>query len=212
MSRCPLCSERSGKRYCPAKGEQICAVCCGEKREIEIDCPSSCIHLKAGRSYEAEKRIPDPELRAKVQKYSNDKDFLFRFSPVLDAVSKSVVEERTKSSWLVDNDVIEVYKSLSTTIRTLSSGLYYESLPDGPVRISLFHRLKGLLDELMQPNPNLDERSLKVSEAVEVLEFLLFSAQVNSGTRPKSRRYLDWLTSMAGDGNPQAQSSGLILP
>jgi hypothetical protein len=95
-------------------------------------------------------------------------------------------------------------------MKTLSSGIYYESLPDGPVRISLFRRLKELLDQIMQPGP--DRPSLKVSEAIDVLDFLTFAAQVNSSVRPKSRRYLDWLTSMARASASPEQSSGLILP
>ena len=177
---------------------------------MEIDCPASCPHLIAGRSYEAEKRIPDPDLVYKVEKYSND--FVHRYSAILDAISRSVVEERLKSPWLVDNDVVEVYKSLTATMKTLSSGIYYETLPEGSVRISLFRRLKAQTDELMQPAPNADRRTLKVSEAVDVLDFLTFAAQANSSVRPKSRRYLDWLTSMAGLAPSTEQSSGLILP
>src|SRR5262245_6213188 len=210
MARCPLCSDRPGKRYCPAKTDQICAVCCGSKREIEIDCPSSCPHLIAGRSYEAEKRIPDPELAQKVEKYSND--FVYRYAPILDAISRSVVEERLQSPWLVDNDVVEVYKSLSATMRTLSSGIYYETLPDGPVRISLFRRLKAQLDELMQPSADADKRILKVTEAVDVLDFLTVAVQANSSVRPKSATYLDWLAQMSGLSPAAEQTSGLILP
>jgi hypothetical protein len=177
---------------------------------VEIDCPASCPHLIAGRSYEAEKRVPDPELARKVEKYGND--FVYRYSPILDVISRSVVEERLRSPWLVDNDVIEVYKSLATTMKTLSSGIYYESLPEGSVRLSLFKRLKAQIDELMQPSPSADRSSLKVSEALDVLDFLTFAAQANSSVRPKSRRYLDWLTSMAGMAPSAEQSSGLILP
>jgi hypothetical protein len=210
MARCPLCSERSGKRYCPAKGVQICAVCCGTKREVEIDCPSSCPYLQASRSYEAEKRLPDPQLAARAHKF--DDNFLHRYSQVLDVISRSVVEERVTSPWLVDNDVIEVYKNLSATMKTLSSGIYYESLPDGPARISLFRRLKSVLDQLMQPGSAPDLDALKVSEALDVLDFLTFAAELNSSVRPKSRRYLDWLSSMAGVATSPEQSSGLILP
>src|SRR5262245_21091032 len=127
MATCPLCSERSAKRYCPAKDVEICAVCCGTKREIDIDCPSSCTYLKASRSYEAEKPIIDSALVAKVQKY--DQHFVDLYQPVLSLVNEAVVEERVASPWLVDLDVIEVYKSLAATMRTLSSGIYYETLP-----------------------------------------------------------------------------------
>src|SRR5438132_7300956 len=114
MAICPLCSDRHGKRYCPAVAEQICAVCCGTKREIEIDCPSSCAYLKASRSYEAEKPIVERELFAKIQKYDNT--FVERFHHVLSALNGNVIEERMSSQWLVDHDVIEVYKALTATM------------------------------------------------------------------------------------------------
>ena len=207
---CPLCSERAGKRYCPAKDAQICAVCCGMKREVEIDCPSSCSYLKASRSYEAEKRIPDAELAAKVQKY--DQTFIYRYNQMLNAITSAVGEERLNSPWLVDNDLIEVYKALTATMKTLSSGIHYEALPDGPVRLSLFRRVKATLDELMGPDPNADRRVLKVSEAIDVLDFLTFAAQMNSSIRPRSRRYLDWISEMSGLSPQAQQSSGLIIP
>src|SRR5689334_20805974 len=102
MPRCPLCSERSAKRYCPAKESQICTVCCGTKREVEIDCPAGCPHLQAGRLYEAEKRPLDPELAARVQPLGQE--FILKFSPIMDALSLAVAEERLSSPWLVDND------------------------------------------------------------------------------------------------------------
>jgi hypothetical protein len=184
-------------------------VCCGTKREIEIDCPSTCNYLKASRSYEAEKPTIDPELVAKIRKYDNS--FVQRFNFVLMTVNQAVLEERLSSSWLVDRDVIEVYKALAATMRTLSSGIYYESLPEGTVRLSLFRRLKNAFDELMKPDPAAAHSVLKASEAVDVLDFLVFAGQMNSSTRPRTRRYLDWIADTFG--YPQAQqSSGLIIP
>ncbi len=210
MATCPLCSSRPGKRYCPAVAEQICAVCCGTKREIEIDCPSSCPYLKASRSYESEKPIPDPEIASKVHNY--DERFVKRYHQVLDAITCSVVEEHMDSKWLVDNDVIEVYKRLNTTMKTLSSGIYYESLPESPVRLSLYRRLKALLDEMMQPDPAGARMMLKVSEAIDALDFLTLVAQANSSVRPKSRRYLDWMAQRFSSLSQTPQSSSIILP
>src|SRR5216117_4565058 len=95
-------------------------------------------------------------------------------------VTGSVVEERMSSSWLVDRDVIEVFKSLNATMKTLSSGIYYESLPQTPVRLSLFRRLKSVFDELMKPDPGAARNALKVTEAIEVLDFLTLMALMNS--------------------------------
>jgi hypothetical protein len=209
MAMCPLCLERPGKRFCPAKDARICSVCCGTKREIEIDCPSSCAYLKASRSYELDKPIVEPELMNKIRKYDNS--FVEKFHHVLTTINSSVAEERLSSPWIVDNDVIEVYKSLAATMRTLSSGIYYESLPETPVRVSLFRRLKNALDALMQPDHAAEHPVLKASEAVDILEFVTVAALMNSSVRPRSRRYLDWIAETFGYPSPQ-QSSGLILP
>src|SRR5215475_4306057 len=210
MATCPLCSERAGKRYCPAKDQRICTVCCGTKREVEIDCPSSCTYLKASRSYESEKPIPDPEVAARVRQL--DARFLEQFHPVLDLLTLAIAEERQSSAWLVDNDVIEVLEALKKTLHTLSSGIYYESLPEGPVRQSLFRRLKEIFDQLMEVDPTAERRVLKVSEASDMIDCMIIVALANSSVRPKSRRYLDWVAERFEDRMKPRQSTGLIIP
>jgi hypothetical protein len=144
--------------------------------------------------------------------HAYDNAFLQRHMHVFDAVTQAIVEERLASPWLVDSDVLEVYRALVATMKTLSSGIYYETVPEGPVRLSLYRRLKAKIDELMQPNLEGALPALKVSDAVDVLEFLAFAASANSSPRPKSRQYLDWLLSMSGLPNPAEHSPRLIVP
>jgi hypothetical protein len=66
---------------------------------------------------------------------------------------------------------------------------------------------------MMQPQEALDRRALKVSEALEILEFLSLVAEMNSSVRPNGRRYLDWMTTMLPPiPDSAAPSGGLILP
>src|SRR5262249_4101574 len=123
----------------------------------------------------------EPELVAKIRQYDNT--FVQRYHHVMAAINQSVVEERGSSPWLVERDVIEVYKALAATMKTLSSGIYYESVPEGNVRLALFRRLKGLIDELMKPDPTSEHPVLKATEAVSILDFVTFAAQLNSSTR-----------------------------
>src|SRR5512140_3384823 len=53
--KCPLCEQRSGKRFCPGVNGYICALCCGQAREITIDCPFECPHLQEAYRYEPQK-------------------------------------------------------------------------------------------------------------------------------------------------------------
>ena len=138
-----------------------------------------------------------------------DHDFVERHTPSLNVLTQAIVEERLASPWMVDQDVVEVFKALGATLKTLSSGIHYETLPEGPVRISLFRRLKATLDELMSPGRPHD--ALKVSEALQVLDFLQLTADTNSNARPKSRQYLDWLSHMAG-ADVANDTARLIMP
>ena len=210
MARCPLCSERSAKRFCPAKQTMICAVCCGTKREVEIDCPGSCVHLKAGRSYESERKQLDAEVLARAKAFNQS--FLNEYGPFLELLGRAVAEERLSSPWLVDADAMEVYKALNATMKTLSGGIYYETLPEGTAGQSLFRKLRTFLDALMSPGPEAQHRPLRVSEILGLLDFLLLAVSVNSSGRPRSRQYLDWLTRASGVSEPPPESSRLILP
>jgi hypothetical protein len=164
----------------------------------------------AGRAYEDDRRTPDPQLALAVQGF--DKSFIYQHSPILNAVCLAVCEERSASPWLMDNDVIEVLKHLVSTMKTLSSGIYYETLPENAIQVSLFRRLKGLLDGFMQPQTQGLEQSLKISDAVDILSFLTLTATVNSNSRPRSRQYLDLLNSMAEQVEPGKRQGNLIVP
>ena len=208
MARCPLCAERSAKRFCPAKGEEICPVCCGTHREVTIDCPTSCVHLKAGQSYESERKPIDHALLTRVQGFGTP--FVQQYGHILAAVGQAVTEERRTSNWLVDADVAEVYKALGATLKTLASGIYYESLPDGAIRQSLFRRLKSMLDSLMESSDS--RKALRISEVLSILDFLALTVALNSSGRPKSRQYLDWIAAASGAASPATEPSRLIIP
>jgi hypothetical protein len=46
---CAICEERKEKRFCPAVHGRICPQCCGEQREVTLDCPSDCSYLLQSR-------------------------------------------------------------------------------------------------------------------------------------------------------------------
>lgn len=56
MAKCSRCSKRKAKRFCPASGKSICSLCCGQIREKEVHCPTSCPFLSKHKPYQ-EKRI-----------------------------------------------------------------------------------------------------------------------------------------------------------
>ena len=48
---CAICEVRKEKRFCPAVHGKICPQCCGEQREVTLDCPSDCTYLQQSREH-----------------------------------------------------------------------------------------------------------------------------------------------------------------
>jgi hypothetical protein len=147
-------------------------------------------------------------LATRVQNFGER--FVQQYGPILAMLGQAVTDERRAMSWLVDADVGEVYKALSATMKTLSSGIYYETLPEGPIRTSLFRRLKLILDGLMETGGQ--TRALRLTEILSILDFLTLAFQLNSSGRPRSRQYLDWLAAASDVSQFPEESSRLIIP
>ena len=208
MPKCPLCSQRPAKRRCPAKGQLICPVCCGTKREVEIDCPSDCRYLQTGRAYEWERGGSGRPLPGQRQ---FNEQFFYSHGELIASVASALLEERSALPGLVDQDAREAFKALQATMKTLDAGIYYETLPvAGGGATAIYRRLKGVLDEWLQPGSP-DREAAKVSDVLAVIDFMIATSDFHSSERPRSRRYLDWLRGMVPDSGPD-ESSRLIVP
>jgi len=132
---CPLCHQRRGRRACPALNEQICAVCCGTKRLVEIRCPPDCPYLVTAREHPP---------AAVVRRQRHDLGFLVEFMRDLnDRQSQlffliATLIARYKSPDLesiVDEDVAQAAGTLAATFETAARGVIYEhrtaSIPAG---------------------------------------------------------------------------------
>jgi hypothetical protein len=123
---CPLCGTRKARRSCPALGQQICAVCCGTKRLVEINCPSDCVWLASAREHPP---------AAAVRQQQRDRsllmpliiDFSQRQTELFFLISAFIVRyEPPELQPLFDEDVAEGVGALASTFETASRGVIYE--------------------------------------------------------------------------------------
>jgi hypothetical protein len=176
-------------------------------REVEIDCPSDCVHLKTGREWEAGRGNSVPA--RPPREFSQQ--FVQRHGIAISALSQAIVDARRQWPAMVDSDVRSALEALEATAKTLESGLYYETLPEGAALAdSLYHSLKSVLDELIEA-PKVGP-ALRVSDARSILEFLISTCEFHANSRPKSRRYLDWLGTMVPERDQKEEPNRLILP
>ena len=190
---CPICEKRKEGRFCPAKGEKICAVCCGTEREVTIDCPADCAYLAAAHRYEEEHKrtvpLGTPFLEERIPE-----DTLHIHQPLMAALAFTIAKACMGQPAATDSDVLAALSTLAESYKTLISGIYYEKLPDIPVQREIYNALTALLDDLKQKQAAAGTlESLKDRDIFYVVIFLFRMGLVRSNGRPRSRRYIEFL-------------------
>jgi hypothetical protein len=144
---CPLCGTRKARRGCPALGKQICAVCCGTKRLVEIQCPSDCTWLASAREH-------PPAVTVRQQQRDMEviiecmRDFSRRQSQLFLLVTTFLVRyEAPELQRPADDDVVDAFGALASTFETAARGVIYEHRPASLAAGQLMNALKPVLAE-----------------------------------------------------------------
>jgi hypothetical protein len=190
---CPICEKRKAARYCPAKGERICAVCCGTGREVTISCPPDCAYLVAAHRYEDEHKraLPDdtPFLDERIPQ-----EILHTHQQLMAAVAFQTAKFASNQSSTADPDVLLSLAALAGTYKTLQSGLLYEKIPEIPAQRDLYLALSQFLNGIKQKAAESgNSAALKDAAIFHVIVFLYRMGLLRSNGRPRSRRFIEFL-------------------
>jgi hypothetical protein len=211
---CPICNKRRAERYCPAKGEKICAVDCGTEREVSIDCPSDCAHLVAAHRWEqthpktlAESELPFPDV-------SFPPDLIRTQQAALAGIGYTVARFAEEQRSLADGDAFAAVKAMAETRRTLLSGIYYEKLPEIPVAAGLYAALAKFLEEEKKHAAEHPEfRPSTDTEIFQLLVFFLRFGRLRSNGRPRTRAFIEFLRSQfPAEAGVSKEEPRIILP
>ncbi len=192
---CPICQKRKAKRYCPARAENICSVCCGTEREVSIDCPSDCPYLVASREYGGERRAVDWN-KVPFSEVRIPEGFATGHGELMAGLTHTLLLFARDHRALVDSDAVAVLQALAETYRTLSSGLYYERPPDYALQRELYEALKAALEEFKKREQ--EKFGMTRTRESEIRDALILLTQVGAtrtNDRPKGRAFLDFLKS-----------------
>ena len=144
-SICPACDTRRARRACPALGQQICPVCCGTKRLVEIRCPSDCNYLRSANAH-------PPAVVQRQQE--RDYGFLLplfgglteRQQQIALVLQATLRASEADAPPLTDGDVEQAAKATAETFETASRGIVYEHRATSLGA----QRLAGLLQALIE--------------------------------------------------------------
>ncbi len=192
---CPICEKRPPKRFCPAKGEVICAVCCGTEREVTIDCPPDCRYLVASRQHDLDRqevdksKIPFPDAKIPAS-------FVVEQQSLLLALSYSLCASARDNRLIVDADLLASLRALAETYKTLTGGIYYEKPPEFRIHREIYDGLKLGIKEFKKLAAQ--QAAVGAIRDTDIRDSLIFLAQLGStraNGRPKGRAFLDFLRS-----------------
>jgi hypothetical protein len=211
---CPICEKRPPKRFCPAKGEKICAVCCGREREVTIDCPADCPHLISAHRYEAEHRKAVTAEEFPYRDIQVRPDFVYEHWDVIQGLAAAILQFQMQNLDLSDQAASSAIEALAETYRTLGTGIYYERPPDLPLARALYGQMVQFLEEFRQQQvAHTGLATLKDGEIFQLLVFLLHIARQETNGRPRSRAFLSFLrTRVPLPAEETKQTSRIILP
>lgn len=211
---CPICNKRRAERYCPAKGEKICAIDCGIEREVSIDCPSDCVYLLAAHRWEQDHPKPLAESEILFPDISFPSDLIHTRQAVLSGLGYTVVIYAADQRSLTDSDVFAAVQAMAETRRTLLSGIYYEKPPAIPVAAGLYAALAKFIEEEKKHAAGHPEfPALKDAEIFHILVFFLRFGRLRSNGRSRTRAFLEFLRSQfPSEAAVAKEEPRIILP
>jgi hypothetical protein len=208
---CAICDERKEKRFCPAVHGKICPQCCGEQREVTLDCPSDCPYLlqarehattlhtnaqnarRGERDHEAlfpEVDIPDVEIT---------EQFLYEREELILGLSFALAKCARADRSLMDRDLIAAVSLLAKSYQTLvNSSLIYEpptaNLAHQTIAREIAREVETMVREFREAEQqHIGHTRLRDSDVLKALVFLLRLGVGRTSGRPKSRAFVDFL-------------------
>ncbi len=182
MSHCAYCTQRKGKRPCPALSGLICSQCCGEHRIVRVSCPADCVYLESGSDYQ-QKRLAVQFMPLRREFYRELTELGGEKSVALfnlvEVVTFGYFQRRH------DGQDAEVVAALQALRRTLSP----LHVPAAPMPVFAEYLGKEY-DTFKKQNP---EQIADISAAPEILDRAISFVSRFSGTGFQSQRFLGGL-------------------
>jgi hypothetical protein len=192
---CAICEKRKEKRFCPAVHGRICPQCCGEQREVTLDCPSECIYLQQAREHEKPRAIEELDQSELFPKVEISQQFLYAQEHLILGLSYALAKSAQADRTLRDSNLISVLSAVAHNYETLAgSGLHYEVPMTNLAHQAVASEVQKMVKEYREAEQkHVGYSRLRDSDIFQALVFLLRMATTRTSGRPKSRAFVDFL-------------------
>ena len=192
---CAICEKRKEKRFCPAVHGRICAQCCGEQREVTLDCPSHCVYLQQAREHEKPRDLRDLDQAALFPQIEIGDQFLYEHEHLILGLTFALAKSARADRGINDADLIAALGAITKTHETLAySGLHYEAPTTSLSQQTVAAEVQKMLEEYREAEAkHLGYSRLRESDVLRALVFLLRMGYARTSGRPKARAFVDFV-------------------
>ena len=192
---CAICEIRKEKRFCPAIHGRICPQCCGEQREVTLDCPSECPYLRQAREHEKPRSAQDFDRSALFLQVEVSDQFTYEREHLLMGLTYALAKAAKSDRTLNDRDLIASLTAMCTSYERLAnSGLHYEQPLTSAAQQSAAAQVESMVKEFREAEQKeLGFSRLKNIDVLRGSVFLLRLAHGRTTGRPKSRAFIEFL-------------------
>jgi hypothetical protein len=216
---CAICEKRKEKRFCPAVHGRICPQCCGEQREVTLDCPSTCVYLQQARVHERPRPLQDLDQAALFPQVEIAEQFLYEHEHLIMGLSYALAKSAQADRAITDAELISALTSMAKKQETLvNSGLHYETPIASLSQQAVVAEVHKMLKEYREAEQkHLGFSRLHDSDVLGALVFLVRMGYARTSGRPKSRAFVDFLLSQFPEKEAAVVAPGdagtrLIIP
>jgi len=216
---CEICHHRKEKRFCLAIHGRICPQCCGQQREVTLDCPSECPYLVQARQHEKPRpssELPTSEMFPQVE---IEEPFLENNEHLITGLMATIAGVTRSNHSLKDREVLAALGLATRYYQTLaSSGLVYEEAVTDLGQQAIVNALHQAVQEFRE----LEQRhrghtTLRDGDVLKALVFIVRLGHTFTSGRPLARGFVDSLhlrflgrqSAIAAADEPSGQ---IILP
>ncbi len=204
---CAICEIRKEKRFCPAVHGRICPQCCGEQREVTLDCPSDCPYLIQAREHEKPRPADQLDPAALLLNVEVPEQFMYEREHLLMGLTFALAKAARGDRNLNDRDLIVGITALARRYeRLVNSGLHYEPPLTSDAQRRVAVEIENMLKEYREAEQkHMGYSTLRESEILKALVFLVRLAHGRTSGRPRSRAFVDFVL----DQFPEKESAVL---
>jgi hypothetical protein len=216
---CAICEIRKEKRFCPAVHGRICPQCCGEQREVTLDCPSDCPYLRQAREHEHPRSADQIDPAGLFLQIQISDQFMYEKEHLLMGLTYALAKTARADRSLHDPDLIAALSTLAASYERLAnSGLHYEQPLPNDVQRRVAIEVETMVREYREAEQkHMGYSPLRDSDVLKALVFLLRLAHGRTSGRPKSRAFVEFLFAQFPENEsaivaPQEAASRIVLP